>query len=197
MPRRRRCRRRQRLTAPLSSTAAAPDRKLAPRGVRLGAVWSRTQAAADAFAATAVADVAPGVPALSGEDGLAAILSDAAIHAVIVVLPVQVALGIVQRALAAGKHVIEEKPIGPTVAQAEAAVAAHRASTAARPPLWLYAENYGYERVFREAAARAPSLGAIVKLDLVAGARYSLARSLAHLAAVFAAPALRPVRAHA
>ena len=66
--------------------------------------------------------------------------------------PPAVPFQVVQRALAAGKHVIEEKPVSGTVAAAAAAIRAYRAPGSSPSPLWLVAENYRYEAVFLEAA---------------------------------------------
>ena len=87
----------------------------------------------------------------------------------LVVLPVDAAPEIALRFLAAGKHVLQEKPAAPDVATAVAALQRH----AALPPpraLWAIAENYRSERVFRNAAAvlAGGALGDIVKLDLAA-----------------------------
>jgi predicted dehydrogenase len=47
---------------------------------------------------------------------------------------------VAERALLAGKHVLLEKPVGPSVAEALQVLAAVRAQP--RPPVWLLAENY-------------------------------------------------------
>lgn len=69
------------------------------------------------------------------------------------------------RFLDAGKHVIEEKPIGAGLAESAAAIARYRADPRA---LFLFAENYRFEQVFLEAQKLCGSLGAICKIDLVA-----------------------------
>lgn len=47
---------------------------------------------------------------------------------------------VAEQALLAGKHVLLEKPVGPSVAEALQVLAAVRALP--RPPVWLLAENY-------------------------------------------------------
>ena len=83
-----------------------------------------------------------GVPALAGEVGLQSILADASTDAVLLILPAQVLDAVAIRCLAAGKHVLQEKPVAATVARA----AAVRAAAAATPSLVLaVAENYRSE----------------------------------------------------
>lgn len=98
----------------------------------------------------------------TGEAGLSSILADPATAAVLVVLPVQAMPAIVERALGAGKHVLQEKPVAPTVVRATAmaaaallAAGAHRPGRAPPPALWCLAENYRSEPAVLEAAARA------------------------------------------
>ncbi|KAG2449151.1 hypothetical protein HYH02_005898 [Chlamydomonas schloesseri] len=141
--------------------------------VELRAVWSRTADSARAY----VEELFPGgaTAALSGEEGLQAIIADPAIELVVVVLPVQPSLPIVERLLSAGKAVVQEKPVGPSVEEAAAAIARYRAAVASAPspastPVWMFAENYRWEAVFLAAARRVSAgvLGRIIKLDLVA-----------------------------
>ncbi|KAG2444564.1 hypothetical protein HXX76_001309 [Chlamydomonas incerta] len=141
--------------------------------VDLKAVWSRTPDSARAY----VEELFPGgsTAALSGEEGLQVILADPAIELVVVVLPVQPSLPIVERLLSAGKAVVQEKPVGLSVEEAAAAIGRYRAAVAAAAspaaaPVWMFAENYRWEAVFLAAAARVSSgvLGAVIKLDLVA-----------------------------
>ena len=142
------------------------------------AAWSHSSAsAATALAGSLAADGAADVAAHTGEAGLAAILADPATEAVLVVLPVQAMPGVVTRALGAGKHVLQEKPVAPTVAEATAVAAAAAAAAlaaagggAAAQPLWCLAENYRSEPgVLAAAAAAAPaSLGPAVLVSLVA-----------------------------
>jgi predicted dehydrogenase len=70
------------------------------------------------------------------------------------------------RALRAGKHVISEKPIAGTVAEARELVEAYRAME--NPPVWNIAENFRFENVFETQAALIPRIGNVVKMDLLA-----------------------------
>lgn len=130
--------------------------------VELMAVWSRGSEAAQALAAQlSTSDY-------HGESGLTSILQDPGIDLVIVVLPVQVALPIVKRALAAGKHVLEEKPVSGTCEEAAEAILEYRVALKKGGPFWMIAENYRFEDVFKEACRLIPDCGSIIKLDLVA-----------------------------
>lgn len=141
------------MSPPHTSAAAA-------RGdVTVAAVWSRS-----APPTALAADLGGGVVAASGEDGLAAILADPAVDAVLSVLPVQAMPAVTARALAAGKAVLQEKPVAPTVEAARAlikAAAAHAAALAV-------AENYRSEPGVAAAAAEAAAVGPLTSLSLVA-----------------------------
>ncbi|GIL49202.1 hypothetical protein Vafri_5349 [Volvox africanus] len=137
--------------------------------VDLKAVWSRTIESAQAY----VQEFFPRSRAVAGEEALQEIIEDDSIQLVVVVLPVQAALKIVQRCLAAGKAVVQEKPVAATVAEAVEAISAYRravaeAQTPQRMPLWMFAENYRYEAVFAAASRRVSEIGRVIKLDLIA-----------------------------
>lgn len=87
---------------------------LSPRA-RVAAAFSRSAARRDGFA------VATGLPVT---DDLDAILADAAIDTVAILTPPASHLELVQRACAAGKHILLEKPLDITIARSEAIVAA-------------------------------------------------------------------------
>ena len=162
------------------------------------AVWSRSESAA-ADLLPVVKDFAPNAKALSGEDGLAAVLEDRDVDAVAIVLPAHVQLEVgsawasvhmwhqdramdrsmwriialtpaagtlqlAERALAAGKAVLQEKPIAQTAADAFAAVERHRAH--AGTAVWAIAENYrcfvtpGQAAICLDASAAAKAMSA-------------------------------------
>ncbi|GIL73896.1 hypothetical protein Vretifemale_4004, partial [Volvox reticuliferus] len=137
--------------------------------VYLKTVWSRTIESAQAY----VQEFFPRSRAVAGEEALQEIIEDDTIQLVVVVLPVQAALKIVQRCLVAGKAVVQEKPVAATVTEAAEAISAYRravaeAQTPQRTPLWMFAENYRYEAVFVAASRRVSEIGRIIKLDLIA-----------------------------
>ncbi|MFN8467982.1 MAG: Gfo/Idh/MocA family oxidoreductase [Caldilineaceae bacterium] len=80
---------------------------------------------------------------------LAALFARGDIEAVDIALPIPVQAPIVAQALAAGKHVVSEKPIAPTRAEAQSLIDLHR-----RHPecVWMVAENWRYEEAFVRAA---------------------------------------------
>ena len=114
------------------------------------AVYSRTRASA-----TAVADSIP-YPVEIYTD-IEALLADESVEAVDIVLPIPMLGGVVSQALAAGKHVFSEKPIAPTVAEAQALIARSRSFG---DRVWMVGENWRYEEAF-EAAAQAINAGRI------------------------------------
>lgn len=110
---------------------------------RVVAVYSRTRAAAEALAGRAPYPV-------EATDELAALLARDDIDAVDILLPIPVMPDVVGQALAAGKHVISEKPIAPTVEQGRRLLALARR----RPrQTWMVGENWRYEEAFQLAAA--------------------------------------------
>jgi predicted dehydrogenase len=144
--------------------------------IALTTVWSRSESAAASLAA----DLGPHVAAAHGDAGLAAILADGGTDALLVILPVQAMPGVVTAALAAGKAVLQEKPVAPTVKAAtevaKAALAARRkaeadSNTPLSPlvlPVWCLAENYRSEPGVAATAAATRTLRSVIKIDLVA-----------------------------
>lgn len=138
----------------------------------LAAIYSRSLSSAAALAAhwqrlegQRPADVTR--PDLSTD--LAALLSRDDIDAVAIVLPIPVQVEVVAQALAAGKHVISEKPIAPSRAQALSLLDLHH-----RYPerVWMVAENWRYEETFVVAADLIRS-GAIGRPRLAHWAQYT------------------------
>jgi len=85
---------------------------------------------------------------------LAALLARPDVDAVNVVLPIGAMPDGVEAALAAGKHVISEKPIAPELARAGRMLDAYAASQARFPgQVWMVGENWRYEPAFIQAAA--------------------------------------------
>ena len=155
----------------------------------LAAIYSRTQASADALAeywrelrersrdesnvpGMEVSPAHPLTPSpahVETTTDLAALLARDDIDAVDIMLPIPAQAEIVAQALAAGKHVISEKPIAPDRAQALALIDLHRR----RPErVWMVAENWRYEEAFVRAAELIRS-GAIGRPLLAHWAQYS------------------------
>lgn len=132
-------------TAHVPAILAQPDR------FRVTAVCSRSLASAQALA-----DLLPeSVPIFTD---LADLLAYDEIDAVDLVLPIHLLPDAVAASLAAGRHVISEKPIAPTVAQAQALI--HQKLSEHPETVWMVAENWRYEPSF-SAAAQAVAAGEI------------------------------------
>eukprot|EP00897_Mesotaenium_endlicherianum_P002663 jgi/Mesen1/2424/ME000157S01558 len=132
-------------------------------------IWSRSEGPAGEVV-DLVKEWSPVVEAVFGEDGLQKILKDTAVQAVAVVLPPQVQPSIVERALQAGKHVIQEKPIAATVEEGQRVLAVHKALAAGnggRAPIWAVAENYRFEPGFIEAARMVREAGQMMMVEVM------------------------------
>jgi predicted dehydrogenase len=112
--------------------------------VQVQAVYSRSLEKAAALAAEFG-------PATTATDHWPSLVQRGDIDAVAVVLPVNQQEAVVRAALAAGKHVISEKPVGPDRATAATLVGWYAALPAPRP-VWMVAENWRYEAAFLTAA---------------------------------------------
>jgi predicted dehydrogenase len=118
-----------------------------PDHFEIAAVYSRSTESAQALAQAIPYPVAQ-------YTDLDALLARPDIEAVDIVLPIAAMPAIVAQALAAGKHVLSEKPIAPTVAAGRALLAqsAHRSQPQGLLPVWMVGENWRYEEAFRRAA---------------------------------------------
>ncbi len=126
--------------------------------VQIAAVYSRTRASAQT-----VADSLPYPVEVYTE--VDALLFNRSVEAVDVVLPAPLLPAMVLKALAAGKHVISEKPIASTVAEGQALIARSRTCG---DRVWMVAENWRYEEAFQVAAEaiRAGRIGQPLSCDL-------------------------------
>lgn len=110
--------------------------------LQIVAVYSRTHASAQRLA-----DLMP-YPVDIYTD-LEAVLAAENVDAVDIVLPIPMLPSVVAQALAAGKHVFSEKPIAPTLAEAQALLAQ---SQPFADQVWMVGENWRYEAAFQTAA---------------------------------------------
>ncbi|CAA7263395.1 unnamed protein product [Cyclocybe aegerita] len=124
----------------------------------LRAVYSRSEKSAhDLAAAAAVAlklSESPSVYHDTGGDAssnLDALLARPDITAVIVVLPITLQPSIVLKALAAGKHVISEKPVAPDVKQGLDLIYTYNQQYKPKGLVWRVAENFEAEPGYRKA----------------------------------------------
>lgn len=133
----------------------------------LAAIWSRSHESAEALAGH-WRDLSSAQPPQTTTD-LAGLLAASDLDAVAVVLPIPAQAEIVAQALAAGKHVISEKPIAPGRAAALRLLELHR-----RHPecVWMVAENWRYEEAFVRSAELIRS-GAIGRPLLAHWAQYT------------------------
>eukprot|EP00210_Caulerpa_lentillifera_P003776 g3607.t2 len=131
--------------------------------VKLVAVWSRSVKTVQSTLASSPYKHQNGVDQFTGEDGLNQILAAKHIDIVFNVLPVHVCLEMTQRCLAAGKHVLQEKPIGPSTTLATQAIQEYIKNK--KSPIWHFAENYRFERIFSATKNYRSCLGKITKID--------------------------------
>ncbi|KAJ3017589.1 hypothetical protein HKX48_003454 [Thoreauomyces humboldtii] len=106
---------------------------------------------------------------IEGSGGMDALFARDDLRAVIVCLPVGPQEDAVRRALAAGKHVLSEKPIAGSSASAVALTewyARLSSRTAAPAPLWLVAENWRAEGATRHAARLVRDAGRVRTFSL-------------------------------
>ncbi|KAG6543456.1 hypothetical protein Mapa_015126 [Marchantia paleacea] len=134
----------------------------------LQVVWSRTEASAESLLSK-VREFSPKAEAEWGEEGLERILSSPHIHCCAVVLPILVQPGIVFRALCAGKHVLQEKPIAGTMSEGIKSLrnfTSHFEGCEDKIPIWAVAENFRFEPAFYKAQKIIKGLGSVVVVQV-------------------------------
>ncbi|RDB17252.1 putative oxidoreductase C26H5.09c [Hypsizygus marmoreus] len=123
----------------------------------LKAVYSRSEKNAHEFADAAAAALNGTTPAIYHDgdkaNDLDALLARSDIAAVIVALPITLQPSFVLKALAAGKHVLSEKPVAPDVAQGLELIKTYNSQYKSKGLVWRIAENFEAEPGFRAAAA--------------------------------------------
>lgn len=114
----------------------------------LKAVYSRSHASASSLLAAAkevgFATAQIDLYSEDSDNGLDALLGRSDISAVIVVLPIPVQPAIIRRCLAAGKHVLAEKPIAKDVATARHLIADYQTNFAPKGLVFSVAEQFRY-----------------------------------------------------
>lgn len=85
------------------------------------------------------------------------LLARSDIEAVIIVLPINNQPEVVKKSVAAGKHVLSEKPVARDVATAKELVGWYRSLSS--PPIWAVAENFRYTHSLTAAAKALKDLG--------------------------------------
>lgn len=115
---------------------------LASKDLLLKAVYSRSLKSTESVAAS-VKDVALYSDESGEGSGLDDLLARPDIKAIIIALPIMSQPEYIRKALLAGKHVLSEKPIGPTVKDAKDLIKWYRATV--KPEItWAVAENFRY-----------------------------------------------------
>jgi predicted dehydrogenase len=127
-------------------------------------VWSRSESKAKQMVEKVV-QFAPDVEAEWGEQGLENVLSSPLVHCCAVALPILTQPGIVTRALRAGKHVLQEKPVAGSVEVGQKTMKSYHALQDIAP-IWAVAENYRFEPAFHDAAAMVKGLGTMVAVTV-------------------------------
>lgn len=131
----------------------------------LKAVYSRSEKSARELADAAAVSLNLSKPPAIYHDGdelsgLDSLLARNDIQAIIIALPITVQPTIILKALAAGKHVLSEKPVAPDVAQGLKLIKTYRSQYKPEGLVWRVAENFEAEPGLR-AAANAIAAGKI------------------------------------
>lgn len=131
------------------------------------AIWSRHIEGA----ASLVSDFQEAFPqrsctAYSGKDGLQSLLIRDDIDAIVMSLPLDVQPEYVIRALAAGKHVLSEKPTAGTTMEGLEVIKTYRETFRPKGLIWAVAEDSRYDALYAETArAVRDTIGPLKTLD--------------------------------
>ncbi|KAF8965773.1 oxidoreductase family protein [Flammula alnicola] len=135
----------------------------------LKAVYSRSEKSAHSLADAAAGALKLATLPSIYHDGdasanLDVLLARADITAVIVVLPITLQPSIVLKALAAGKHVLSEKPVAPDVRQGLDLIKTYNELYRPKGLIWRIAENYEAEPGYRKVGEviRAGKIGDVI-----------------------------------
>lgn len=137
--------------------------------VELKAIYSRSEKSAATLADAAQASLKlPSKPDVyfdaAPNANLDALLARPDIQAVIVVLPITAQPGIIRKSLAAGKHVLSEKPVAPDVASGLELIKDFETDYKSKGLIWRVAENWETETSY-QVAAKAIKDGKIGKVS--------------------------------
>ena len=143
----------------------------------LKAVYSRSNKSASAFAKDAqeVLKLQSLPDVYHDEDSavsLDVLFGRSDVQAVIVVLPITVQPAIILKALAAGKHVLSEKPVAPDVNKGRALIHEYESKYKPKGLVWRVAENFEAEPGF-QAAQRIIREGKLGKLVYFSARAYN------------------------
>ena len=140
-----------------SSHLFSPSSSAASGKLSVTRVWSRSEVSSNALASALSAASPDLLATFGGEEGggaLEEVLTSGEVDAVLLILPVQAMPSVARRALAAGKAVLQEKPVAGTVTEALKTLEAAREAAAAAAkknknsnlfPVFALAENYRSE----------------------------------------------------
>jgi predicted dehydrogenase len=156
------------LTSSLSTAHLPALAALGASAPPLRAVYSRSEkSAADLAQAASTVLNLPSPPSIyfdgDSSTNLDTLLARNDISSVIVVLPITTQPAIILKALAAGKHVISEKPVAPDVQSGLKLIADYNSNFKSKNLIWRVAENFEAEPGYRAAAAaiRAGKIGQV------------------------------------
>lgn len=145
----------------------------------LKAVYSRSEKSATEFAAAAQKALNLSAPPkvyfdASSDANLDALLARSDIAAVVVALPITTQPSIVRKALAAGKHILSEKPVAPDVAGGVQLIKEYETTYKPKGLIWRIAENFEVEPAYQAA-------GEIIRSGKIGKVAFFNARVVNHI----------------